>query len=327
MPRLPRRWLIFAYGLLVPSLCASPVAARTVATAPAEDPHKRINDQIVQADAARRDGRLSDAARLYADAYRMTAAIEDYRASDVALDVALQAATVHREAFKASNEDYTFLRESRDLLRTVVGDWEAAGRPVPQAVLDELQWVDTQLAAAPEPVPEPTPTVEPEDAAADPPVPFEASLDPVPPKPPADGDSATPRRPPRALGIALVSGGAAATVAGAVLLALGAPLRGRAEQYRSEALDSPEYTERGSAQQAIIEEHFDGYVADERRRGVALMASGGALLGVGVAAVVVGSLRLVRSGRSPASGAASRRLSPRLAVYHGAATLEVSFEF
>ena len=42
---------------------------------------------------------------------------------------------------------------------------------------------------------------------------------------------------------------------------------------------------------------LDVYVDGERRRGIALMATGGALLGLGVAAVIVGSVRLVRHRR------------------------------
>jgi hypothetical protein len=124
----------------------------------------------------------------------------------------------------------------------------------------------------------------------------------------------------------LVSTGAVVTLTGTLLLAVGAPLRGRAMRYRSEALASPEFTERGSAEQAVIEEYLAAYVADEKRRGIALMATGGALIGVGLAGVIVGSLRLARPNR-PRGPSAAVRMAPQLSVYHGSAALGMSLEF
>jgi hypothetical protein len=334
MPRRSRRCIVLAYTLLLPSLSLGSMAAHAApaAVAPAPDPHQQINDQIAQADAARKDGRLADAARLYADAYRMTTRVEDYRGSEVALDVALLAAEVYREAFKASDKDYALCEESRELLRAVVDDWTAAGQAVPEAVLEELRWAEARLAeaprVAPEPEPEPTPEIR-EDPPHDtgPPIPTSNAAAPRASQghqTPQGSDSGAAAR--DGLGIALVSTGAAATVAGVVLLALGAPLKGRATRYRSEALASPEFTERGSAEQAVIEQYLAGYVADEKRRGIGLMVTGGSLIGVGLAGVIVGSLRLVRSAR-PRGTSAAMRVAPRLSVYHGSAALGVSLEF
>ncbi|MCA9711129.1 MAG: hypothetical protein KDK70_35130 [Myxococcales bacterium] len=96
----------------------------------------------------------------------------------------------------------------------------------------------------------------------------------------------------------------------AVLLGVGAPVRGRAEGYRTDTMASEAFTALTPSDQQLATEFLDAYVDDERRRGVALMAAGGAALGVGVAAVVVGSIRLAR-GRRGATTAESARLHPR----------------
>lgn len=322
MARVSRGWIVLAYGLLASGVVAGPVAARDVAAAPTEDPHRRIHDQIARADAARRDGRLADAARLYADAYRTTSALDDYRASDVALDLALLAAAVHREAFEASDRDHAHLERARELLRTVIDDWEAAGRPVPPAVLEELGWVDEQLAEAPAPATAAPAAPEPELAPAGVEAPAQGdALHPVLPVPPPPATTTTPTRPSKALGIALVSGGAATTVAGAVLIGMGSPLEGEARRYRDDVLHSDRYVHGTAHEQAIIEEQLQAYVVAEERRGIALVATGGALLGVGVATVVVGAVRLRRVARTQGPKALLGRISPRARIGRGSAVL------
>jgi hypothetical protein len=67
MSRRSCGWLALACGLFVPTLSMGAVVQRAAVAAPAKDPHRRINDQIALADAARRAGRTIDAAQHYAD--------------------------------------------------------------------------------------------------------------------------------------------------------------------------------------------------------------------------------------------------------------------
>lgn len=291
-------------------------------TAVAAEPEPSLDDQISAADAARKDGRLADGARLYAEAYRTAQASDDYRGSDPALEMVVLAAKLYHEAFRASNRDYALCDESKALLETFVAEWEALGQPIPKEVTEELQWLEARLAERPpEPVPEPEPTPdETDDTGAQEPVVPTPIAEPEPTPPPRD-------RGPDRVGWGLVGGGAAFAVTGAVLLAVGVPLRGRAEDYRAQVMGSPEFTGRGSGDQAVALEYLDGYVHDERRRGVTLMAAGGAVLGVGVATLVVGGIRLLRPGRSAGGVERITAVSPTLGLDRRGAQLGISLGF
>lgn len=97
-----------------------------------------------------------------------------------------------------------------------------------------------------------------------------------------------PRGPSRGLGIGLVVAGSAATVGGVALLVAGSQLRPAAEDSVAEldALgldpDDPAFAE------------GEAFIDDETRRGRVLMAGGGAVAGLGVAAVGVGIWALTR---------------------------------
>lgn len=318
-----------ASGLPSPSWLPWSVSAVAV-FAPAEDPHRQISDQLKRADTANGEKRYSDAAQLYADAYRMTTATEDYRGTDIALEAVVHAMEAYHVACEG-NRDYVSCRASKELLAAFILDWEASGSSVPVQVLDELRWLEEQLAQVPPPLP--AETVEPVEpatvATADSDEDQEAP--PKPTKKPAPKliiDDPERRDPPagKALGIAFVVGGAVTTVGGAVLMAVGAPLEGRADRYRSEVFGSPSFTQRPPGEQAIIVDHLDRYVGDERDRGTALMATAGAALGLGVAAIVVGSFLLGRPGLSTNSGARAH-LSPRRRAGRGTAYLGLSLAF
>lgn len=315
-----------AVARLVALWCVAGVP-QVVAASPAEDAGQRIGDAIAQADAARADGRLAEAARLYADAYALTRASEDYRGTGVALDVVLLAAQLYREAFKASAQDHALCRDSGALLDSFVEDVEGLGEAVPQAVRDEQALVAECLEGAPEPEPavkeEPEVPVEPVETpptAEPPPETLETTVEPEP----EPDQPVAPRR--RAVPIALLAGGGAATVVGTVMLVVGVPLKGRASDYRTEVLASPEYLERGPDDQAAITSALDVYVDGERGRGVGLMAAGGAVMGLGVAAVIVGSVQLAK-GRSGRGSNDARRMEPRLAVGRGHLAVGASLRF
>ena len=107
-----RRALVGIVGLW-----AATGAPTAHAAGPASDAGQRITDKIGEADGARTDGRLAEAARLYGDAHALIQGSEEYRGTGVALDVVLQAARLYREAFKASARDYALCRESEALLQ------------------------------------------------------------------------------------------------------------------------------------------------------------------------------------------------------------------
>ncbi|MCA9655078.1 MAG: hypothetical protein KC501_34495 [Myxococcales bacterium] len=293
---------------------------------------QRITDKIGEADGARTDGRLAEAARLYGDAHALIQGSEEYRGTGVALDVVLQAARLYREAFKASARDYALCRESEALLDAFVADLRGRGQAVPSTVSDEQAWVAECLADAPAPavpvVSEPVQTTPAEPTPDEPSTAPESTVVPPSPEPddhPDPTDDTEPRG--RALPIALVGGGGAAAVTGAVLLAVGLPLRARADDYRSEVLGSPEYLQRGPQDRAAIEAALGSYVDDERRRGVALMASGGAVLGLGVAAVIVGSIQLARARPGRRDRSARARLDPQLVLRPGRLSVGASLRF
>jgi hypothetical protein len=98
-----------------------------------------------------------------------------------------------------------------------------------------------------------------------------------------------PRGPSRGLGLGLVIAGGAATVGGVALLVAGSQLRPAAEDSVAELdglgldPDDPAFAE------------GDAFIDDETRRGRVLMASGGAVAGLGLTAVGVGVWALTRS--------------------------------
>lgn len=278
--------------------------------------------RVVEAYAAQKEGRLDEATRLFAEAFRLVQSSE-YRNTDFALEVVLAVADAHRQAFAASSDDYAICERSRVLLLEFASGLEAEGRPIPAQVIHELDWLDDQLAEAPAPVPPviDAPPVEDEPDAA---IEIEPFVGPPDDEQLPEIDTNPPTEPhgPDAIGIALVATGAVVSVAGAVLLGVGAPLTGRAEQYRDDAVASPEFEMRRPDDQEVASGYFDAYVADERRRGTILMATGGAALGLGIAAAVVGAIRLARH-RGPAAGDVA--IVPTLRSTR--ATLGLSFEF
>ncbi len=277
-----------------------PLVASAAESAPATV-EQNAEERVVQAVTAKDEGRFDDATRLFAEALRLVQS-SDYRNTDFALEVVLATAEAHRKAFEVSSDDYSIFERSRELLREFASGLEAEGQTIPAQVINELDWLDEQLAKAPAPVP---PVIEPPPVEEDP----DPEIDIGPTvdspeeerRPEVDNPILSERRGPDPLGITLVATGAAATVTGAILLGIGAPLAGRAEQFREDAVASPEFVSRGPDDQEVAQGYFDAYVADERRRGTILMATGGAALGLGVAATVVGAIRLARH-RKPAAG-------------------------
>ncbi|MEM9456197.1 MAG: hypothetical protein AAGF11_18595 [Myxococcota bacterium] len=343
MFRAPRSCRVVACGL--PLLLAFPVgpavsaAAMVAADAPADAPadvpiDQQLSDTLSKAEAARRARQHAEAADLYAEAYRLTTTDDTFRNSEFAADAVIQAATAYRKAFAQSDDDYSLCRRSKRLLDTFRADWEAAGKITPNPVFDELRWVEKRLEEDPEtsvppPVPVEPPTKPP--PADDAPDELEIQAPPVEPEPTTGMDDQSGSSPSasRILGIALLAGGGAVAATGAVLLGVGIPLRGRSEQYRTDTLASPGYMELPEADQQVATEYLDRYVDDERRRGVTLMATGGAVLGVGVAAVVVGAITLARAKRdAPGSRSSSTpRLRPRASVRRQEVTLGLRVDF
>ena len=307
---------------------------------------QRLSETLSKAEAARRAQQHAEAAGLYAEAYRLTTTDDTFRNSEFAADAVIQAATAYRKAFAKSDSDYALCRDSKRLLDTFRSEWEAAGKITPNAVFDELRWVEKRLEEDPDStVPPPAPVEPPsEPPPSTEPPPDELEVQPTPTETePTSGTDDPPgsSQSSRILGIALLAGGGAVAATGAILLGVGVPLRGQSEQYRTDTLASPEYLALPEADQQVATEYLDRYVDDERRRGVTLMATGGAVLGVGVAAVVVGAVTLVRAKRStPGSNAArdpgdrpgpisgsTPRLRPRASVRRHEVTLGLRIDF
>jgi len=282
-----------------------------VAVASAEAPlaEQTVESALTDAKRSEAEGHLATAARQYADAYRMTSSHEDYGGSEVAADIVFNAARLYRAAFNASDTDYTFLRESVALFDAMEEEWANLGLPIPQEIQDQRDWAEERLSQQPPPpakIKKKPPKKGPpkkgppkEGPPKEPPV--------VPPTPTlSDGDSSLLSQ---EVGMTLVGLGIATTVGGIVSLAIGVPVRGRAEDYRREVTASPEFAALGMADQTTAGGHLDAYVSDEGRRGITLMAVGGAAASLGVAAIVVGTVTLVR-GRRKGPSAASLRHAP-----------------
>lgn len=315
---------VIACGL--PLLLAWPAGSAAGAVwmvAPAKPIDQQINDKLLEADTASRQGHHADAARRYSEAYALTTTDDTFRNSEFALDAVIQAATAYRKAYAASNGDVALCRESKALLDSFRAEWEAAGEITPSAVFDELRWVEARLSEVPS---------EPDDPAPPPPDPGPDeppdAIEVVPPDPDPDPDPIvdTPARPSRVPAIALLASGAAATATGAILLGVGVPLEGRAAQYRTDTQASPEFMALPPSDEQVTVEYLDRYVDDERRRGVTLMATGGAVLGVGVAAVVVGAVLLARARRTGSDSVATR-IQPRPFLRRRQAALGLSLDF
>lgn len=101
----------------------------------------------------------------------------------------------------------------------------------------------------------------------------------------------------RLLGIGLVAGGGAATVAGVVMLAVGS-------RFRPNAKDEVAGANIGD-DDALIEQ-ANAFVDDETRKGTIVMAIGGTVGGIGLAAAGVGIYYLVRGRRARARTARLR---------------------
>ena len=115
-----------------------------------------------------------------------------------------------------------------------------------------------------------------------------------------------PRRgPSRGLAIGLLAGGGAGVVGGVVLIVAGSRFKPNAEDQIAELDDLGVPDDHSSRDEAAQ------YLDDETRRGTTLMAVGGVLAGVGVAAIGIGAWAYVRSKKGGGS-AASLRVSPSL---------------
>ncbi|MEM7154930.1 MAG: hypothetical protein AAF799_18935 [Myxococcota bacterium] len=326
---MSRRCSAVAVGLSISLVTASGAAAATRtadATGPAAQAPENLGTVISEADAHEHAGRYADAARRYADAYAMTSNSNQYRGTDVALQTVLASAKAYRSAFDASDDDYTFAVESKALLDAVVAEWTAMGQPVPDAIRKELEWAEARIAEKPPdpvvvPPTEPEPEPEPEPASEPEPEP-EPQIEAEPePEPEPEPDHSR-----RDVGIALTGLGLASTIGGIVSVAVGVPVRGAAQDYRTEVLQSPQFTALSARDQDTATSALQTYVETETRRGVILMGVGGAAIGVGVTGIVVGSIILARSGRRSAPGARAR-LSPRVAMGRGSATMGLRLRF
>ncbi|MEM9458645.1 MAG: hypothetical protein AAGF11_31000 [Myxococcota bacterium] len=290
-------------------------------TAPAEVVDADPTLAIRQANEAQARGDYSEAARLYDQAYRSMTF--EQRASDFGRLAFTKAVGAYRRAYDQTR-DLALYAASRALHEQFIIERKAAGLPVPAEVDAELARLDQVLGASapepepkPEPKPEPAPMLEPEPLFESQP---EPEPEPVEPRPEPDH-----RVDP--WGVALTGAGAIAVITGVVLVAVGAPLRGRAEDYRNEQLAGDDFDSRSPGLQQSFAAALDDYVDGERRRGVGLMASGGAVLGLGVAAVVVGSLRLARGPAAVGSGSRARHPRLRIAVSAGRAFVGVGRRF
>lgn len=310
----------------------------------AEPTDAEISAALTAAHKEQLSGESLVAARRYGEAYGLIAANADHRGTSIGEDAVVNAASAYRVAFDGSERDYEIVRESQALLLRFSEDWSALGRPVPSRIRDELAWVTDRLAEEPAEPPVVTPPEVPvevpkndgedksDDDADD-----IAEVVAAPSKEPDDRGPTTTDKPtrPTVIGGALIGAGAVATLGGAVALALGAPLRGRAEDYRDEVLGSEDFAALPTmADQATAREHLDDYVQDERQRGVTLMAVGGTAVGIGVTSIVVGAVTLARGRKAESArghAADSRRaafvVSPRIAVGRRHAMASVTLGF
>jgi len=103
-------------------------------------------------------------------------------------------------------------------------------------------------------------------------------------------DSALGYKRPRNIGLGLVVPGVAASVGGAVLIALGSRYEGNAQSQVDE-LETP----RGSPEDHPAWSEGEDFVSVERRKGVGLMAGGAVVATVGLVGVGVGTYYLVKS--------------------------------
>lgn len=321
MPGMSRGCSTVLWGLLM-ALCFVDVAS---AEAPVVE--QTVESTLTDAQEFEAEGHLATAARHYADAYRMTSSHEDYGGSEVAADIVFKAASLYRAAFNASDTDYTFLRESVALLDAMEQEWTSLGQPIPDELQDQREWAEQQLSQQPPPAElvEVSPTkkvIPPSGEINEDPLKGERP-DVTPPPTTPDGDSSLLSR---GAGMTLIGLGIATTVGGIVSLAIGAPLRGRAEDYRREVTTSPEFVALGMSDQTTATRHLDAYVGDEGRRGITWMAVGGAAASLGVAAIVVGTITLVR-GRRRGPSAASSRLAPSMGVRGGEAIVGLRLGF
>lgn len=281
-----------------------PASARRLAPSPTE--------LISEGDRLHNDQKYADAAKAYAGAY--TAMSPEQKSSAVGLLVVESAAREYQQAFLSSG-DIALLEASRDVLQTFVDDRTASGGNIPGSILQELRRVEGVLAnLRPSPSgPEEPPEEETEetDEATERPPPLLEPQD-TQPAEPSDRQPA-PRRKLDVVGLGLTIAGGVLVVGGAVLLGVGAPIGPDAEERRDEDLDSEIFMMLSPAQQEDFRSDYDDWVDDEKRRGVAFMASGGAALGLGVALVIGGAVRLARSRSQTQTQARLPTLQPSLA--------------
>jgi hypothetical protein len=259
-------------GLLVAALASAPLPA-LAAQSPTE--------LLTQGDAKASDGAHDEAARLYHEAYKQMSADERADMGELVVEAALESV---RKAYD-KNPDPALLELAESLMEDFESDMSG---PRPEFIDAGRRWLDKKR-------PEPEPDAGDDGSSGDPDFPDDDPVD-------IGGDDGTdhdqgPQR--EIVGPVLIGAGGAVLITGIVLLAVGAPVGGNAEDARADALDSPEFealsaTPSGQPLAEQFRSQYDTYVDDETKRGRSLMIAGGVMLGVGAGLAVYGVVRLVQ---------------------------------
>lgn len=257
----------------------SPGRASASMRAPGED----ATSLGAKADAAHEAGRLSEAADLYAQAYRAMSAEEREAVGAFVVGVALD----DLKAVWTATSDPAYAKKAAALLE----EYESEAGTFSEELAAHRAWIEEAIAAA-EPIDEPIA----DDGTSEP---FGDE-----PQPPIRDHEAPARR--DVVGPILVGVGAAAAVGGAVMVALGAPLGDEAERSRRDALADPRFLEASEADQQLFRMQYADYVSSEKKRGTGLVAGGAVLLVAGVGLATYGIVRLATRRRSPGTSARIR---------------------
>ncbi len=253
-----------------------------------------------EGEAARERCDHAAAARAYQAAYEAMPLAQ--QRGEAGAFVVYNAARAYRDAYDVSGSAAE-LEASQSLLLRFADERAAAGASLPGFVALERDAVDRELAALEAArVAATAATVEP---AARKPTP--TPIRPTPPPPrirptPIEPADLPPPVDDRALrlrntGGALVAVGGLLVATGAVLLGVGTTFGPAARRDRDDALRSPEYL----GADASARQDYDGavgrYVDESERVGRGFVIAGGSVIAVGAAAIVGGTITLVRARR------------------------------
>jgi hypothetical protein len=279
-------------GLLVAALASAPLPAHAVTQTPTE--------LLTQGDAKASDGQHAEAARLYHEAYMKMSADERADMGELVVEAALESV---RKAWNKS-EDPALLELTADLIEDFESDMSGTA---PEFIDEARVWLAERQPEEP-----------PEDDGGD-----DAGGDDIwtddDPVDIGTGTTTDTGEDPgkEIVGPVLIGAGGALLVGGVVLLAVGAPIGGKAEDARDDAFASEELMalENGSMADMMMatefRDNYDTYVEDEKKRGRGMMIGGGILLGVGVGLAAYGVVRLVQHKKKKRASQARLQVLPR----------------